>query len=286
VTRDRARKKSVRAQMAASGEPYSVAARKLGRTGAADEATARDGVITRVEATLAAASARVEVRKVVTADPATAPAWDRQRHGPLRRLAGVAVNGWGHIVPEQARTRLRTAGSGMARGIIEPSARRFQHAQVQQDFGMLAHAMVISKPELGLDRMPNAHVMREDPLELLMRLRSVTAARYEGDEPIREARCRKLAVTVSGTTAVFTVWVDNEHVRQIQTVTPTTIERGVVTVLATTTVTAQLWDFGVPVDSMDWPPLPPRTGRVLPLIQRRVQLHAPPRPGQAVPGAS
>src|SRR5580698_445946 len=52
VTRDRARKKSVRAQMAAGGEPYSVAARKLGRTGAAGEA-ARDEVITRVEATLA-----------------------------------------------------------------------------------------------------------------------------------------------------------------------------------------------------------------------------------------
>ena len=53
VTRDRARKKSVRARMAASGEPYSVAARKLGRTGAAGEA-ARDEVITRMEATLAA----------------------------------------------------------------------------------------------------------------------------------------------------------------------------------------------------------------------------------------
>jgi hypothetical protein len=68
VTRDRARKKSVRAQMAASGEPYSVAARKLGSTGAADEAAARDEVITRAETTLAAASARFEVRKEVTAD--------------------------------------------------------------------------------------------------------------------------------------------------------------------------------------------------------------------------
>ena len=63
MTRDRARKKSVRAQMAASGAPCSVAARKLGRTGAADEAAARDEVITRVEATLAASSARYEVRK-------------------------------------------------------------------------------------------------------------------------------------------------------------------------------------------------------------------------------
>lgn len=58
----------------------------------------------------------------------------------------------------------------------------------------LALAMVITRPELG--GMPNAHVEGQDPLELLMRLRSVTAARYAGDETVREARCRKIAVTV------------------------------------------------------------------------------------------
>jgi hypothetical protein len=279
VTRDRARKKSVRAKMAASGEPYSVAARKLGSTGAADEAAARDEVITRVDATLAVSSARFEVRKEVAADPVTAPVQDQHRLGPFKRLAGRAVKtARDHMVPDQARTRLRTAASGMARGIIEPSARRFQHHQVQQDLGALALAMVITRPELGLDRMPNAHVMGEDPLELLMRLRSVTAARYAGDETVREARCRKIAVTASGTAAGFTVWVDGEHVRQIRAVTLETRERVVVTVLATTTVTAQLWDFDVPADSMNWPPLPPRTDRALPLIQRRrrVRLHPPP----------
>jgi len=287
VTRDRARKKSVRAQMAASGEPYSVAARKLGGTGAADEA-AREEVIARVEVTLAAASARYEVRMQMTADLATGPAQDGHRHGPFRRLAGAAVTAaWCHVVPEHARTRLRTASSGIAMGIIEPSARRFQDHQVKQDLGALALAMVITRPELGSDRMPNAHVMTEDPLELLTCLRSVTAARYAGDETVREARCRKFAVTVGGTTAVFTVWVDNEHVRQIQAVTSKTAERIAVTVLATTTVTAQLWDFGVPVDSMDWPALPPRADRVLPLIQRRrrIRLHASPQPGQGIPGA-
>jgi hypothetical protein len=255
VTRNRARKKSVRAQMAASGEPYSVAARKLGGTGAADEAAALDEVVTRVEATLAVSSARFEVHKEVTADPAADQ--DRHRRGPFKRLAGSAAKtAWDHIVPEQARTRLRTAGPGMARGIIEPSARRFQHHQVKQDSGMLALTMFISRPQQGLDSIPNAHVEKEDPLELLTRLRSVTAARYAGDETVREARCRKIAVTVSGTTAVCTVWVDNEHVRQIRAVTPAT-EPGVVTVLVTTAVTAQLWDFGVPVDTVDWPPLPP-----------------------------
>jgi hypothetical protein len=55
---------------------------------------------------------------------------------------------------------------------------------------------------------------------------------------------------------VFTVWVDNEYAWQIQAVTLKTRERVVVIVLATTTVTAQLWDFGVPIDPMDWPALP------------------------------
>jgi len=178
VTRDRARKKSVRAQMAASGEPYSVAARKLGGTGAADEAAARDEVITRAEATLAASSARFEVRKEVTAGPVTTPARDRHRRGPFQRLAGSAAKtAWDRIVPEQARTRLRTAGPGMARGIIEPSARRFQRHQVEWDPGMLALTMFISRPQQGLDSVPDAHVGKEDPLELLIRLRSVTAAR-------------------------------------------------------------------------------------------------------------
>ena len=272
MTRDRARKKSVRARMAASGEPYSVAARKLGGAGAADEAAAWEEVITRVETTLAVSGARFEVHKQVTADPATAPVQDQHRLGPFKRLAGRAVTtGRDRMVPEQARMRLRTAVSGLARGSIEPSARRFQLHQATQDFGAFAQAMVISRPELG--GPTKADITEEDPLEPLMRLRSVTAARYAGDETIRETRCRKIAVTASGGTAGFTVWVDDEHVRQIQAVTLETRERIVVTVLATTTVTVQLWDFGVSVDSMGWPPLPPRPGRTLPFAQRRIQLH-------------
>jgi hypothetical protein len=288
VTADRARKKSVRAQMAASGEPYSVAARKLGSVAAVDEAAARDEVIARVEATLAAPSARFEVRKQVTADPMTAPVRDQHRLGPFRRLAGSAVTtARDHMLPEQARTRLRTAASGVATGIIEPSAWRVRHHQVRQDLGTLALALVITRPELGSDRMPNAHVETEDPLELLLRLRSVTAARYAGDETVHQARCRKFAVTVGGTSAGFTAWVDGQYVRQIQAVTLQTRERVVVTVLATTTVTAQLWDFGVPVDSisMGWPPLPLPTGRALPFMRRQLRLHPAPQSGQGVPVA-
>jgi hypothetical protein len=241
--------------MAASGEPYSVAARQLGRRGAAGEA-ARDEVITRVEATLAAASAMIEVCKEITVGPAAAPTRDRLRYGPFRRLADAAVRGgWNHVVPEQARTPLRTASSGSALGVIEPSARRFQYVVFkQQSYSALAQLALGLDMALGLDAGPaqSAHsAPGEDPLELLIRLRPVTTARYAGEETVREARCRKIAVTAGGTPAALTVWVDGEHVRQIQAVTSKKTKRIAATVAATTTVTAQLWDFGVPVDSMD-----------------------------------
>ena len=239
--------------MAASGEPYSAAARKLGRTGAAGEA-ARDEVITRMEATLAAPSATIEVRKQITVGPAAAR--DRPR-GPFRRLADAAVRGgWNRVVPEQARTPLRTASSGSALGVIEPSARRFQYVVFRQcRYSALAQLALGPDMALGLDADPaqGAHsAPREDPLELLMRLRPVTTARYAGEETVRGARCRKIAVTAGGTPAALTVWVDGEHVRQVQAVTSTKAKRIAVTVVATTTVTAQLWDFGVPVDSVDF----------------------------------
>jgi hypothetical protein len=250
VTRDRARKKSVRAQMAASAEPYSVAARKLGSTGGAGGA-ARDEVITRVEATLAAASARVEVRKEITTTPAQDP------RGPFRRLADAAARAaWDHAVPERARTRLRTVSSGTATGIIEPSSGRFLYTRVKEDLS--GPGLVMAFGLLDLDRTPNAYrACGENPLELLTRLRSVTSARYEEEETVRGARCRKAAVTVSGTTAGLTVWADDEHVRQIQAVIPRRAERLVVTVVVTTIVTAQLWDFGVPADSINWALVPP-----------------------------
>jgi len=69
---------------------------------------------------------------------------------------------------------------------------------------------------------------------------------------VREARCRKISVTADATPAALTVWVDDEHVRQVQAVTSKKAKRIAAIVVATTVVTAQLWDFGVPVDSMDW----------------------------------
>ena len=95
----------------------------------------------------------------------------------------------------------------------------------------------------------------EDPLELLLRLQSVTGARYAGKETIRETRCRK--ATVSDGTARFTVWVDGEHVRQVQAVAAKTRTMqikgdGTATVTIEVTVTVELRDFGPPASSLDW----------------------------------
>jgi hypothetical protein len=178
-----------------------------------------------VEATLAAASARIEVRKVVRAGPAAVPAL------------------------------LGTAFSGSALGTIEPPARRLQYVVFRQrDAGLARLALGLDVgPGLEAGPAPGApSAPREDPLELLMRLRTVTAARYAGEATVRGARCRKIAVTADGTPAVLTAWVDDEHVRQVQVVTASQAKRMAVSVAATTVVTAQLWDFGVPLDSMDW----------------------------------
>jgi hypothetical protein len=57
-------------------------------------------------------------------------------------------------VPEQARTRLRTASSGIAMGIIEPSARRFQQHRVRQDYGMPGAVMAVGLRDV--DPAPDA----------------------------------------------------------------------------------------------------------------------------------
>ena len=62
MTRDHARKKAIRVRMAATGEPYNIAARELDAARPAGGAEAVHEVIVRAEHTLAAPSARAEFR--------------------------------------------------------------------------------------------------------------------------------------------------------------------------------------------------------------------------------
>ena len=56
-----------------------------------------------------------------------------------------------------------------------------------------------------------------------------------------------IAVTGAGP-AELTVWIDDEHIRRIRR------EERAETISRTATL--ELWDFGVPVDALDWSRLP------------------------------
>ena len=121
MTRDRARKKAIRARMAVSGEPYSVAARTLtaAEPGIGDEAVRE--LIVRVNRTRAVSSARIEVR--VDNEIILAERPERRRPGPAGRLARAA---WKGIASTRYATRLRDMFlHHVAEGFIEPAAGRY-----------------------------------------------------------------------------------------------------------------------------------------------------------------
>lgn len=217
MTRDHARKKAIRERMATSGEPYSVAARKLAArklaaSGSAGEAAAIGEVIARAENTLAARSARIEIRLELDG------IWSQRserRPALLARLAtGAARAAWEGAVSAKVRTRLRDAFTRWAAtGIIEPAAGRYR-----------------------LNGYNPWTQYGDDPLDWLRRLHGVSQAEYAGDETLRGTPCRKIAAS-DGAIAV-SVWIDEEHIRQAQTVEPTSDQTG------TMTKTLELWDFG------------------------------------------
>ena len=145
---------------------------------------------------------RIEMRKNagLLEDPVPARVREERRHGPLARLAGRAVKvARERLVPEAIRPR-RVAPSAVSAGIIEPAARRFQlergpwawaYTGGKHYIGMSGRYMGLAG-EPVLDGQPDPRGrFGEDPLELLLRLQSVTGARYAGEETIRETQCRK-----------------------------------------------------------------------------------------------
>ena len=257
MTRDRARKKAIRARMAVSGEAYSVAARKLDATPPANDTAVRE-VIARANATLAAPSARFEYRRET--DAAVPERREQARPGPVGRLARRAAKSlWGRLSPEVDAAQLgemfREAFLHVAGvGFLEPAADRYQ-----VDYGAYTQMYFDGQLWGGPPGFPLRAGNRDrrkgqvsDPLRLLRVLRAATQARYLGEETLRGTPCRTVAVRAGA--AACTVWIDDEHVRQIQ---PEYRGRGAgQSGPAKTTETFELWDFGVPADSLDWSHLP------------------------------
>ena len=256
MTRDRARKKAIRARMAASGEPYNVAARGLDAssdTPSAGDALVRE-VVARVTATLAAPSARFSYRR--DADIPARPTQPRQP-GPVGRLVGRALGAaWKRLSPEwsagEAREMLRESfvhQSGV--GVLEPTARRYQI-----DHGGYAQLSIDGELYGG----PSGHPLRahsrprrpeqSDPFAALHLLLGVTVARHTGVETLRGTPCTVITVQTGPGHDDRTVWIDDDHVRRIEFVQH--VPRSGTAV----TTTFELWDVGAPLAPVDWTHLP------------------------------
>ena len=250
MTRDRARKKAIRARMAASGEPYSVAARKLAATGPAGGAADVREVIARADQTLAEPSARIEFR-IDTVLPERSP---RPRRGPLGRLARLAARvAWERIAPGVSAADLREAFTHqVGEGFLEAAARRYQidygpYAQMYIDGNRFGGQPGHPVQPRHRDHLPEQSY---DPLGLLMLLQGTTDAQHVRDETVRGTPCRMVAVRAGS--AELTVWVDDQHGRRIRVGEHASSGQASVS----RTVTLELWDFGVPADPLDWSRLP------------------------------
>ncbi len=260
VTRDRARKKAIRARMAASGEPYSAAARRLDAPSPADEAAVTDEVVVaRANSTLAAPRARIELRMDRDVTRSRARSERRLLPRPVTRLARFAAEAaWKRISPEMdlASVRdmlLQQMTHRVGEGFAEPAADRYQI-----DFGGYAEMRFNGRYYGGGSGRPlqasHPHKAPDDPLdeplEWLRKLRDVTGTRPAGHETVRGTPCRVVAARADS--FEFTIWFDDEHIRRVQSVwnVPAQLVSGSVT------RTLELWDFGAGESPADWTHLP------------------------------
>jgi len=278
--------------MAATGEPYSVAARAVDAAEAAaaepmtaagdaaepvadagsvadagtvadpgreaDQTEALAEVIACAGRTLAAPSARIQIRDDTDLGRDPVPALRR----PLRRRPGLL----GRLTRRAARGALgRVAPGTDPAGLGDDFLHQFGAGFIDLadgrylvDFGGYAQALVDGRRFGGLSGEPlgpryelRPHKFRrDDPLDALRKLQRATAARWAGSERVRWTTCRVITATVGADE--FTVWVDRRHVQRFRTV-----ERGSGRhARATRTETVELWDFGVPLDELDWSRLP------------------------------
>jgi hypothetical protein len=159
------------------------------------------------------------------------------------------------ISPEADLASLREKLTGAlfhpsGEGFIEPAADRYQI-----DYGRIAVMQFNGQHYRGAAGAPLEDKHRSEefsgaPLELLRGLRDVTDARPVGHEAVRGTPCQIIAARVGS--AEFTVWIDDEHIRRVQTGEGGSSER----IDLSLTKTLELWDFGAEDVCADWTHLP------------------------------
>src|ERR1700722_12005514 len=225
--------------MAASGEPYNVAARKLpgqaplsGLPGPApaDDAVAARAIIACAATTLAEPSAPMDFRtdwEFAARPGRRSPALA----GRLIRRAATAA--WARVAPDTDIASLREAfAHQVAVGYLEPARDRY----------------LMNSGDYAEMRVDGTHF--GGPPGAPLRRRPQSRAGAGAEEPLHGTACRLAAVTAGS--AELAVWADDEHIRRIQ--------RVYFAGSTTKSLTLDLWDFGVPVGELDWSRLPSFAG--------------------------
>jgi hypothetical protein len=247
---------------------------------AGDQAVVRE-FIARLDGTLAASSARVELRSGFDDLIPPSHLLPPEDHDPGRveqLVTSAARLAWNHAVPDKWRVWWREMEASLiTAGFAEPAAGRYQVSNGKSATVCTGGQHYTGSPGQPLHegRQDDAAPQYRDPLAWLRLLRGVTEARYAGEETLRGTPCRKVilskvlremrpASAVSqedekeDNPAEFTVWIDEHHVRQLETDIFFSRNRSLGTEIL------ELWDFGVPVDSLDWTRFPGRPGQALP----------------------
>lgn len=255
--------------MSARGEPYSVAARRLGVP--AEDASPAMALAACARATLDEPSARMAVRLVIdlpgvrTAGPRDAPG----RGGVLglgRKLLWSLLHDGTHV-----------AGEGFA----EPAAWRYMVAAGQLG-GFVCRGEAVAQGRHGW-RVRSLSSELSPPASLhwlwpLWALTGTVTAREVGIETVRGVACRQLAAEVdlsaaaagdgqgwpaafrpgpgAPVTAALAVWIGGRRVRRVRYAESGRGEVSPGTGGQLSAVTVELWDFGASTAHLDWSRFP------------------------------
>ncbi|HEY2575227.1 MAG TPA: hypothetical protein VGI74_02855 [Streptosporangiaceae bacterium] len=273
MTQDRTRKQEIRARMAASGEPYSVAARNIAASGSSS-----DGPLTCEAAEIAACAVRT------LAEPSARMAYRIDRTFPRLADMGLPVR----LIGTAVKTYWKWAGPdvdfahSVCEGFAEPATGRYMLDGAMAEL-RIAGTTFHGRPGRSLDKVPfSSRSESGDALWYLRLLPGITQAGPEGAETLRGTLCRKFTARVDVARAVaaspvklhvplgvtegrmlqpslrLTVWVDDQHIRQVWFRDGSAEDSGSVPPELRVFIdnTLELWDFGVLVSDLDWSRLP------------------------------
>jgi hypothetical protein len=240
MTRNRARKKSIRARMTVSGEPYSVAARKLADEAEPSDAAAISLLAERVNATLIASSARIQFR--VETDLGTR----EDLRAKFVRFVGDAL--LKRVVPGMEAS----VGGVLGEGFIEPPTGRYQIYWGGYATVVIGGRQFFGRPGEPVEEHPAPDGNSEDNslLEPLKSIHGAASARFSCEDIVRGTPCQVIAVETGS--RQFKVWIDDVYIRRVR-------EKNVKSSIwgkLQGEATLELWDLGVAAETLDWSRFP------------------------------